>query len=626
MSANERIRSAGGIVIFLAAVSGAGPVLWGQAVGSLKTVQVPPVPNLSQYVQSQDALVVLGKALFWDMQVGSDGDVACATCHFHAGADHRVQNQLSNPHGTFPPNYALTSDDFPFHQFSNPNSNGSAVVRDTAERAGSAGEFRRIFADIVPGASAENGSDASDTPWFSVGTLNVRQATPRNTPTIVNAVFNFRNFWDGRASNIFTGRTPFGDSDKRVNAVVVNNGQLAPETVHLQNSSLASQAVGPALSNVEMAYDGRTWPKLGRKLLALQPLARQRLAPDDSVLGAVANPNGRGLLPEINYLALVQAAFQPAYWSSPQQVDAAGNPLADVSAPSSSNFSQVEFNFPLFFGLAVQAYESTLVSDDSRFDRFSDGDAGALTSQEQAGRQIFAGRGGCAGCHTGAEFTAASFTSIAARGTVQRRGNGTGVDAGFFRTGVRPVGDDVGLGGVDDFGNPYSLAVAADPHANVDGVFKTPTVRNVEFTGPYFHNGGQATLEQVVDFYSRGGDFTGGNVGRGIRQLNLSADDRTAVVAFMKSLSDDRVRFERAPFDHPEICVPAGEVELAPNVLQAANADPQFPLSAADRWAGIPAVGRNGNAVPLQTFDELLRGIGADGLRAHTLTDACTIP
>ena len=110
----------------------------------------------------------------------------------------------------------------------------------------------------------------------------------------------------------------------------------------------------------------------------------------------------------------------------------------------------------------------------------------------------------------------------------------------------------------------------------MSGVFKTPTLRNVEFTGPFFHNGGEATLEQVIDFYSRGGDFPGGNVGRGIRQINLSADDRAALAAFMKSLSDDRVRFERAPFDHPELCVPVGQVELAPNILQAGNADPRF--------------------------------------------------
>src|SRR5580765_7539862 len=67
-----------------------------QAFQPLKTVAVPPVPELDRYVRDRAALLVLGKALFWDMQVGSDGRTACATCHFHAGADHRAQNQLSN--------------------------------------------------------------------------------------------------------------------------------------------------------------------------------------------------------------------------------------------------------------------------------------------------------------------------------------------------------------------------------------------------------------------------------------------------------------------------------------------------------------------------------------------------
>src|SRR5881397_3030655 len=112
------------------------PVVWlfligfaAWAQGPLKSVSVPK-PDLTAYVQDEKLLVVLGKALFWDMQVGSDGRVACASCHFHAGADHRVQNQLSNPFEAFPPNYLLTAADFPFH---------------SAQRAGSSGMFRRAF-------------------------------------------------------------------------------------------------------------------------------------------------------------------------------------------------------------------------------------------------------------------------------------------------------------------------------------------------------------------------------------------------------------------------------------------------------------------------------------------------
>ena len=68
------------------------------------------------------------------------------------------------------------------------------------------------------------------------------------------------------------------------------------------------------------------------------------------------------------------------------------------------------------------------------------------------------------------------------------------------------------------------------------------------------------------------------------------------------------------------------DVARPPSVLQLDGSDARYSLSAADKWAAIPVVGRDGNAVPLQTFEELLLGVGADGTRAHALTDACTIP
>src|SRR5262249_29762308 len=102
-------------------------------------------------------------------------------------------------------------------------------------------------------------------------------------------------------------------SDTRPSAVALTDGQLVPEAVRLDNASLASQAVGPVLNQVEMSYEGRTWSKLGKKFLNFRPLARQRVAPDDSVLGAMANPNGNRLLSQHTYTTLIQAAFQAAY-------------------------------------------------------------------------------------------------------------------------------------------------------------------------------------------------------------------------------------------------------------------------------------------------------------------------
>src|SRR6476469_784991 len=91
-----------------------GPPNFGGNPGSLKRVPVPRPTNLGKYVKDETALVALGKALFWDMQAGSDGRQACASCHFHAGADHRAQNQLSGAVGAFSPNHLLTLDEFPF--------------------------------------------------------------------------------------------------------------------------------------------------------------------------------------------------------------------------------------------------------------------------------------------------------------------------------------------------------------------------------------------------------------------------------------------------------------------------------------------------------------------------------
>src|SRR5437660_9043437 len=102
----------------------------------LRTVPVPEPAHLDQYVANREAAIQLGKALFWDMQVGSDGVQACGSCHFHAGADGRVKNQINpdmngnNPSFTPPegPNCVMTAGDFPFHQLANPADPTSVVA------------------------------------------------------------------------------------------------------------------------------------------------------------------------------------------------------------------------------------------------------------------------------------------------------------------------------------------------------------------------------------------------------------------------------------------------------------------------------------------------------------------
>jgi cytochrome c peroxidase len=282
-------------------------------------------------------------------------------------------------------------------------------------------------------------------------------------------------------------------------------------------------------------------------------------------------------------------------------VDANGRVIVADGEPSrSGEFNQMAYNFGLFFGIAVQAYESTLVSDDTPVDRFLAGDTTALSGLEQQGLNEFRNGGSqCTRCHMGPELSAAGVTSATTGNPADPRA------VGFFRTAVSAIEDDPGAAGVDAFGAPIFPGA---PGGRGNGAFKASALRNVELTGPYFHTGGAATLEQVLEFYARNGDVpAGGNLSNGFGNINLNQQDRARLVDFLKALTDDRVKFERAPFDHPSLCVPVG-------YQGTANAE---------LFALVPAVGNTGNAVPLQTFAEQLAGIGNDGSRAHTLQQRC---
>ena len=604
-------------------------------LGSLKTVSVPEPEDLDLFVRDRPAAVRLGKSLFWDMQVGSDGIQACASCHFAAGADARAKNQLSpgllggsTVFDTGGLNSILEPSDFPFHKLEDPDNQGSDVLSDSDDVASSQGVTLSRFQDIVPGSAVDEAAVEAD-PVFQVGGTNVRRVEARNTPTVINAVFNRDNFWDGRANHDFNGVNPFGSRDPNAQILEVQaNGAVQPVTVSLDNASLASQAVGPPVSKFEMSADGRTFPKLGKKMLSLRPLGKQRVHADDSVLGAMAHPAGPGLLTA--YAALIRAAFQPEYWDSDRIVTFGANGDPTITRRpnrplTTDEFTVMESNFSLFFGLAVQLYESTLVSGDSPFDRFEEGDTSALSQQQKDGLEVFMNDNGrCIQCHQGPEFTNASVGHIVGQEILERMIMGNDeqavYDNGFYNIGVRPAGEDLGRGGLDPFGNPLSetrlaqngkfvdpnLQPPIDPNerAAVDGSFKVPGLRNVELTGPYFHNGGAATLSQVMDFYARNGNFAEesiDNLDPEIGQIRLNESEKEDLVAFMKALTDDRVRFERAPFDHPQLFVPNGH--LGDDAVVMVN---MATAKALDQMLEIPAVGAGGRAQTLQPFDELL--------------------
>src|SRR3954454_22713733 len=565
-------RGGGGVA---GAVGGAGEL------AALSTMPVPTPPDLQRFVKNNTAAQKLGKALFWDMQAGADGRQACASCHFNAGADNRSRNQINPRGGAFTlkgPNAQLAAADFPLHKLSDPNNSGSAVLSDTDNVVGSQGVIPAHFSDVTEGDPFDGQKlDPLDAD-FHVGSANVRRSTGRNTPSAINAVFNFRNFWDGRAQNDFNGVDPFGNRDggARVGKVG-SDGNVEQVQVSIANSSLASQSRGPPGSEVEMSTFGRSLSDIGKKLLSVRPLASQEISKNDSLLGNLADSSGRGL--DKSYEDMIKDALGSDWWDSNKT----------VQGPGGRTYSLMQYNFALFWGLAIQEYESSLVSDQSPVDRFLSGDTSALSADAQAGMSIFTGKGQCSSCHEGAAFTDATVDRVAQKGLT----NGL-QDTGFHNIGVRPSTVDAGQDGSDPFGNPLSVTMLnGGSNAGVAATFKTPDLRNVALTAPYFHNGGQMTLRQVVDFYSRGGDFPGE-----LGILNLTDQEKDQLVAFLEALTAPRVKDQSAPFDHPELFVPIGEQTRADgSVITDGNG------RAVDCFKRVPVTGASGGA-PLAAFPD----------------------
>jgi cytochrome c peroxidase len=856
----------------------------------LSSVPIPPVFGLDGIIADKNAAAQLGKALFWDMQAGSDDIQACASCHFNAGADSRAINnvnpgqaggdnsfQLGVPiNGSLGPNYHYNGGtsgagfggyhdgDFPFHKLSNPNDRNSSVISDLNEVSGSQGVFatkmdRILLAggtdrggnpgDVTPGPSPppapvgrghggdddnpgdgpgmirgphgvsspegfaagnfslsapgagahsttvkattrigkiripdDGGHDGNDNgnndgndngngappafgpntrsiemttstpdpvfsfpdPADSTKVINTRKVTGRNTPSAVNAVFNYRNFWDGRAQNTCNGSNPFGARDKASHLLIGDpvDGNLGPAFVSMQNSALCSQALGPILSSVEMSADGRDFRQVGKKLLARKPLNKQLVDPSDSLLGSFSNAPKNGI--NISYADMVRKAFLPEWWQYAQHACVAADgstaamidPSKGQSCPANTqDYSQMEYNFSLFWGVAIQAYESSLVADQTPFDKYleqqqtytlvgdnksnsytiqlkpgltpytisviglnpdfdmSDQDTFAfddgfgrftgsgvdgtvdyaagvitinfeeppvstvpiriaysvgptpMTQSQLRGLLIFQTKARCVVCHGGPELSNAAVGTVGPvplERMVMADLSVRVYDTGFYHIGVRPGAEDGGLAGADpvvsmplSLGEEMRQRVCNDGSLSVmipgrpgDGItqaplgcgddiarmgfFKTPQLRNVALTAPYFHNGSQLTLEQVVEFYNRGADF---NVVSELHimdpdieplGLGLTLQEKQDLVDFLRNgLTDPRTVSQAAPFDHPQLFTPNGHPE-GPNGYPVQQ-DKNHPGQATDQYMEVPATGAKGGK-PLPTFLENVLG------------------
>jgi cytochrome c peroxidase len=205
-------------------------------------------------------------------------------------------------------------------------------------------------------------------------------------------------------------------------------------------------------------------------------------------------------------------------------------------------------------GKAIASYERTILSGNSPFDRWYFGrDQNAVSGDVKYGFKLFTGKGQCSTCHT-VNKESALFTNH-----------------GFHNTGaaqlqlIPPTTVDVDLGGgltvkmprtqVDEILTPPGrdlgrYEVTLDPTDLWR--YKTPSLRNIALTAPYMHNGALLTLEEVIDYYDRGGTRASGQDPR-ISPLHLSAQEKQALLAFLHSLTGDNIHSlarEGADFPH----------------------------------------------------------------------------
>lgn len=144
---------------------------------------------------------------------------------------------------------------------------------------------------------------------------------------------------------------------------------------------------------------------------------------------------------------------------------------------------------------ALASYVRSILSGNSAFDRFVNGDRGALSEEEQLGLRVFRGKGNCTACHVGPNFT-------------DERTHNTGV--------------------------AWKDGRLADEGAG-HGAFKTPTLREVSHSAPYMHDGSLTTLEDVIDFYDHGGNANP-YLDPEVRPVRFTPEEKRALIAFLEAL------------------------------------------------------------------------------------------
>ncbi|MFZ5445670.1 MAG: cytochrome c peroxidase [Myxococcota bacterium] len=586
------------------------------------------VTSLDELLQDRTAAIALGKALFWDVRVGSDDQTACATCHSYFGADARpTRGSWGVAARVFAPPVATAGERMLKASPRSPERERGLGLREAArpEKSNSGGRrpVSEAFRRLVPAIDSADFERKVQVELAQFDAAeNGRTVTGRAAPTVHGALWFDRLFFDGRARSVFNGYDLLGDDAFPDSVGLYLHGTRV--LVRLPHAALASQALGPLVA-LEMSYFGRRPSDIGKKLLPSRALAEQKVSLTDSHLarcdGAGSSCVDASGQFTVTYRELVEKAFKPG-WCTDALV------TKDVRGQA---LTACEANFALFFGVAVMLYEEQLVPDETRFDQHFRADQGVLSPSELAGLQVFESAN-CSVCHALPETSVATrahvygplleFEAVGGeeeatddndfvrwllegsraedhrvewmkRGVFSESGL-VPYDRGFYNLGLRPTADDPGIGSrfrEPGDGLPYfhhyglgkvpldappprfsRVAEAELPRAFVRGAFKTPHLRNVSHTAPYFHPGGgdaagPGTLEsELIRVYCPRTAFPlegveDGGVDHVHPLLTAPAEQWNCaglpeLTAFLKALTDERAVRRAAPFDHPSLAIP----------------------------------------------------------------------
>ena len=299
----------------------------------------------------------------------------------------------------------------------------------------------------------------------------------------------------GFAPNVTQRRAP----------TVINSGYHNHLTYDGSKTSLEQLIPAPLFNPVEMGHHLRTWADVTQKLTNASPL----------VFASNLPPRLQNFIANRSYPALFQLAFGVSQVTQQGIID------------------------------SIACYLRTLNSDQSNWDLHLHGQA-QLTAQEQLGLNLFTNHAnGATSCHTcHADFDQRVLTEgpVAGQMTMSQSGPYGSifpVRLEFHNVGVRPTAEDPGRRNVTN-------------NTNDSGKFRVASLRNVELTGPHFHNGAATTLRDVLDFYDRGGDFHT-NQAANLTPRNYTVAEKDALQALLLTLTDPRVAAGVAPFDHPTL-------------------------------------------------------------------------